>query len=100
MFWDEPEANLNPKYVPIIADLLLELEKGGVQIFISTHDYFIAKYLDVRRKEYNRIKYFSLYQSDNGVKCESADSFSILKNNTIMETFISLYEEEIGKVMD
>lgn len=99
LFWDEPEANLNPKYVPIIADLLLELEKSGVQIFISTHDYFIAKYLDVRRKEDNRIKFLSLYQGDSGVKCESADSFTMLKNNTIMETFLSLYEEEIGKVM-
>jgi len=99
LFWDEPEANLNPKYVPIIADLLLELEKSGVQIFISTHDYFIAKYLDVRKKEDNRIIFLSLYQGDSGVKCESADSFTMLKNNTIMETFLSLYEEEIGKVM-
>lgn len=100
LLWDEPEANLNPVYVPILANLLLELERSGVQIFVSTHDYFISKYIDVRRTEKDEVKFLSLYQTDAGVKCEAENSFTGLKNNSIMDTFIQLYEEEIGKVMD
>ena len=39
LFWDEPEANINPTHIPIIADMLLALQRSGVQIFIATHDY-------------------------------------------------------------
>lgn len=100
LFWDEPEANLNPVYVPILTNLLLDLERNGVQIFVSTHDYFISKYIDVRKTEEDDVRFLSLYSTEAGVKCESETSFSGLKNNSIMDTFISLYEEEIGKVMD
>lgn len=44
LFWDEPEANINPKYIPVLAELLIMLESEGVQIFVSTHDYFLHKY--------------------------------------------------------
>ncbi len=101
LLWDEPEANINPIYVPIIVDILLELQRNGVQIFVSTHDYFVSKYVDVRKSEQDKVQFLSLYQTDSdGVKCETGKSFKGLKNNTIMDTFISLYEEEIGKVMD
>lgn len=51
LFWDEPEANINPKYIPVLAELLIMLESEGVQIFVSTHDYFLAKYIEVKRNE-------------------------------------------------
>ena len=44
LFWDEPEANINPKYIPVLAELLIMLESEGVQIFVSPHDYFLHKY--------------------------------------------------------
>lgn len=100
LLWDEPEANLNPAYIPIIVELLLELQRSGVQIFISTHDYFVSKYIDVRKKDHDEVKFLSLYQTENGVRCEEEKSFTRLKNNTIMDTFIELYEEEIEKVME
>ena len=100
LLWDEPEANLNPYYIPQIVDILFALERSGVQIFISTHDYFISKYIDVRKTEKDDVRFLSLYPTVSGVKCEAENAFSGLKNNTIMDTFISLYKEEIGKVMD
>ena len=33
LFWDEPEANLNPILIKVIARLLYKLAEGGVQIF-------------------------------------------------------------------
>ena len=39
LIWDEPEANLHPKFLPKIVECLLELSRHGVQIFLSTHNY-------------------------------------------------------------
>lgn len=97
LFWDEPEANVNPKYIPILAELLIMLEKEGVQIFVSTHDYFLSKYIEVKRSKDSSIQYISLYKDENDkVQCESADEFELLEHNAIMDTFRQLYREEIG----
>jgi len=100
LFWDEPEANINPAHIPILVEMLLELERGGVQIFISTHDYFLSKYFEVKCSEDDKVRYHSFYLEDDSVKVESADGFKVLAHNTILDTFISLYKEEIDKVMN
>jgi predicted ATP-dependent endonuclease of OLD family len=99
LFWDEPEANVNPVHIPVITDMLLELQRDGVQIFVATHDYFVAKYLGVRRTEGDNIRYHSLFKDKKSVLCESADSFEELQNNLILDTFIALYKEEIDRTM-
>ena len=100
LFWDEPEANINPKYIPVLAELLIMLESEGVQIFVSTHDYFLAKYIEVKRTEKSDIRYISLYKDiEDKVQCETATEFELLKNNAIMDTFRQLYREEIGVVL-
>ena len=99
LFWDEPEANINPKHIPTIVDMLLELQRNGVQIFISTHDYFLAKYFEVKKEDTDKITYYSLYDNDGAVEYEQNTNFRDLKNNDIMDTFLNLYESEIDKVM-
>lgn len=100
LFWDEPEANLNPIHIPIIVDLLLLLQREGVQIFISTHDFFVAKYFDVRRTEADEIRFHSLYRKENnGIMYEMKSNFADLENNPIMDTFMKLYHEELGLVV-
>lgn len=97
LFWDEPEANINPKYIPVLVDLLIMLESEGVQIFISTHDYFLSKYIEVKRKKDSNIQYISLYKDGNEqIQCEIAKKFDLLEHNTIMNTFLQLYREEMG----
>ena len=61
-YWDEPEANINPKYIPVLAELLIMLESEGVEIFVSTHDYFLSKYIEVKRSKESDIQYISLYK--------------------------------------
>lgn len=102
LFWDEPEANLNPEHIPLIADLLLQLQRDGVQVFVSTHDYFLARYLDVRAKDDDEIAFFSLYKekNDNAVRHEMERSFHDLKHNPIKDTFNKLYHEEIEQWME
>ena len=97
LFWDEPEANINPKYIPVLAELLIMLETEGVQIFVSTHDYFLSKYIEVKRRQDSKLQYISLYKNENNkVLCEIAPEFELLEHNTIMDTFRQLYREEIG----
>ena len=101
LLWDEPEANLNPKLIPVIVDMLMELSKHGVQIFIATHDYFFARYLEVRKSSEDKVIYHALYKSDefDGVMCESQEKFAALDNNSIITQSINLYKEEVKKVM-
>lgn len=97
LFWDEPEANINPQLIPRLVEVLLELQSNGVQIFISTHDYILAKYFEVKRKEDNEVMFFSLYKSDDGVQCEKNECFKNLKENSITEAFDKLLDEVYDK---
>lgn len=47
LFWDEPEANMNPKLVVVMKDFLIGLAKAGVQVFIATHDYLLCRELSL-----------------------------------------------------
>lgn len=94
-FWDEPEANINPSAIPLIAEILLMLQRHNVQIYIATHDYFLTKYLDVGRKKDDCIRYHSLYIDDKKIVCEQAERFTLLEHNPIMETFTALYKKEV-----
>lgn len=99
LFWDEPEASINPKHIPILVDLLFILENEGVQIFVTTHDYFVAKYIEIKRNKKSNVQYISLYKDkneDNEVKCEMANEFELLEHNVIMDTFRQLYRDEVG----
>lgn len=47
LFWDEPETNMNPKMIKPLVDAIMQLAKLGVQVFITTHDYFLQQYLNM-----------------------------------------------------
>lgn len=96
LFWDEPEANINPSYIPVIVDLLLTLSRNGVQVFIATHDYFLSKYMDARKETSDIVLYHSLRKEEDKLLCETEKDFNLLDKNTILETARMLYREEIG----
>lgn len=62
LLWDEPEANLNPELYPLVAGVLLKLQENGVQIFVATHSYNFAKYLEIRRKNKEQVMFHNLYK--------------------------------------
>jgi ABC-type lipoprotein export system ATPase subunit len=47
LFWDEPEANLNPKLVKLVARTILDLGRNGIQVFIATHSLFLMRELHI-----------------------------------------------------
>ena len=97
LFWDEPEANLNPEVLGVLVDILLQLQRMGVQIFIATHDYAILKELDIRMTKGDKARFYALYRSDSDdeITCEVAEEPFNLENSAISEAFTSLYDRAI-----
>jgi energy-coupling factor transporter ATP-binding protein EcfA2 len=50
LFWDEPEANLNPKMIKTVAKTVLQLAQSGIQVFIATHSLFLLRELHILRQ--------------------------------------------------
>lgn len=97
LFWDEPEANINPKYISVIAELLLELQRNGVQIFVATHDYMLSKYFEVRKNKGDSIMFFSIEKKDTeGVTVSSCEYFGEI-NSEITKSFEELLDEIYDK---
>lgn len=47
LFWDEPEAGLNPESIKVLAPLLAGLASRGTQIFLATHSLFLLRELQM-----------------------------------------------------
>ena len=100
LLWDEPEANINPELIPTLVDILLELQSEGVQIFISTHSYNLAKYFEVKRKEKNQVLFHSLYKKGNEVLAQTEEYFGKLDNNKIISADEDLLDEVFEKNLE
>jgi AAA15 family ATPase/GTPase len=95
LFWDEPEANLNPELIPVLVEILLELQKSGVQLFIATHSSNFAQYFDVLRTKDNSVMFHNLYKKDDGyIYCHSAERYDKLAHNSIERA-----DERLGNVI-
>ena len=100
---DEPESNLNPSLIDLLVNILLSLSKLGVQIFIATHNSFILDDIELQRTDKDAIMYHSFYFDENdfnsGVKIETKESLSDLKNNPINEKIIKQHNEYIDDMI-
>lgn len=102
LFWDEPETNMNPRMIRPIVQALVALAQMGVQIFVTTHDYFVQQefnmlttYSELNSKHLD-IRFMSLYRDEetNNVKFEMKKTASDLKHNAIMQEFDAMYDRE------
>lgn len=71
LFWDEPEANLNPRLIKDIACSILDVAASGIQVVIATHSLFLLRELQILKAtpEYKKVqtRYFGLSKEDDGV---------------------------------
>ena len=98
LLWDEPESNINPELIPLLVDILLDLQKEGVQIFIATHSYNLAKYFEVKKND--NVMFHNLYKTENGVKVQSDKYFGELENNAIIEADSRLLDDVIEESLE
>lgn len=102
LLWDEPEANLNPKLMKRLVQILLELSRNGQQIILATHDYVLLKWLDLlmeKKGKEDHVRFHVLQrQGDDGkMSVHSTDDYAQLVNTGISKTFGELYDAEIER---
>ena len=89
VFWDEPESNLNPKLIKLIAKVIYSLATNGVQVFIATHSLFLLRELEIisvneNNKNFNQ-RYFSLRPEGNNVLIEQGNELTDLQTLTLLD---------------
>lgn len=97
LFWDEPEANLNPSLMGKVVEIILELQRQGVQVFLATHNYVLLKEFDLRKKETDVVRYVSLERGADGVQGRSTHDYVNIQPNALSATFDDLYNRELSK---
>ena len=99
LFWDEPEANLNPSLLKTVIEVLFELQRFGVQIFLATHNYIILKQLDILKEKNNSVRFFHLTKDKKtkAVNCQSGDSYTDLLPNKISDAYTDIYNAEVER---
>jgi hypothetical protein len=100
LFWDEPEANMNPRLITLIADLLVDLAGLGAQVFVTTHDYLLSHRLSLI-SEYGRrpdvpIRFFAFHRPVPGgpVRVDAGATLAELPDNPILDEFTRHYDFE------
>lgn len=97
LFWDEPEANLNPALMEDVVKVLLMLAANGTQVFIATHNYAFLRELDFQKGDMPTC-FFALENTlDHGVIPHAAESYRDIKPNKIAEEYLRLYDLEIKR---
>lgn len=101
LFWDEPEANLNPKLVVKVAKLLKRFADLGMQIFVTTHDYLLSHELSLLAEYPTQpsveIKFFALHKPErlSGVLVEEGKTLAEIEHNPILNEFTAHYDREL-----
>jgi ABC-type ATPase involved in cell division len=99
LFWDEPEANLNPRLTRQLIEFLRRLAAQGVQIFLATHDALVTQRLSLAA-EYEQepvvpIQFLALMRDESGaIRDRVADSLADLTANPILDEYARYYEDE------
>lgn len=78
LFWDEPEANLNPKLVKLVARTILNICQSGVQVFVATHSLFLLRELYILQQtpDYRKLetRHFGLYAGEESVEVRQGET--------------------------
>lgn len=98
IFIDEIESALHPKAVCQFLDMIDNIaNEMGIQVFITSHSYFVIKKLFlIALKKENTVKCISLNKGKEAQICDLHDG---MPDNSIIDTSIQLYEQEIEEVL-
>lgn len=99
LYWDEPEANLNPSMFPVVAEILAKLAASGTQLHIASHSYAFLRELEFEAEKSGvTMKLFALERTkSSGVTVKEATSFIELDPNPILDEYESLYRRTVRK---
>lgn len=98
IFIDEIESALHPKAVCEFLDMIDTIANNmGLQVFITSHSYFVIKKLYlIAMKKAGSVGCISL---NKGQEIQIFDLYDGMPKNSIIDTSIRLYEQEIEEVL-
>lgn len=91
LFWDEPETNLNPKLIRIVAKSVVQLAAQGIQIFVATHSLFLLREFEIELAKRASSKhavpamFFGLRFGPDGITFDQGGTLSDLGEITSLE---------------
>ncbi len=98
LFVDEPEVNLHPKAIVLFAEMLHEFAQSGIQVYLTTHSYFLLKRLEQLAREKNAD--YSLLdlrkQEGSGVTGTESKLADGLPENPIVEESLRLFDRDVA----
>lgn len=99
LFLDEPENNLHPYALREVVKAIMKLSELGVQIFLTTHNYFVLKQLQIESVRMSRDVTCCSLSRNSDTKIVEA-RFSNLREgvptaNDIVEESLKMYNEDI-----
>jgi len=98
LFWDEPEANLNPRLVRRVVDFLRDFARGGAQVFLASHDYLLTQRLSLAAEidPALPIRFFGLSRDSKSgpVRAEAGRLLSDIDETPMMKEFARYFEEQ------
>ena len=94
---DEPEANLHPKAIIAMADILFDLSQAGVQVYTATHSFYFLSRIEQRAREAQSkpVSLVDLRRSENGVTASFHDLRDGIPDNPILQQSEYLLNEAI-----
>lgn len=107
LFWDEPEANLNPRTQRAVARAIRTLAASGTQVFVATHSLFMLREFELMSREGADdvdTRYVGLYRESpaqdalisTGVRAESAEDLDDLSAVAALEAETAQNLEYMG----
>jgi AAA15 family ATPase/GTPase len=98
LFVDEPEANLHPRAIVLLAEMLHGLARAGIQVFLTTHSYFVIKRLEqLARAQGADHSLLDLRQEggSRGVAGTVSRLSDGLPDNPILQQSLALFDEDV-----
>lgn len=97
LFVDELEVNLHPKAICLFADMLHAMAQSNIQIFLTSHSYFLLKRLEqLARKHKTDYTLLDLRKTEQGtMRAQSTKFADGLPDNPITEQSLALFQEDV-----
>jgi predicted ATP-dependent endonuclease of OLD family len=89
LFWDEPEANLNPRLIKQVAQSIMNLSQTGIQVFLATHSLFLLRELEIllANQQSPQVipRFFGLHFAAGSVVVNQGDAIDEIGNITALD---------------
>jgi hypothetical protein len=97
LFMDEPETALHPDAIRQMVEMLVAMSKAGVQIFVSSHSYFLIKQFAICAKRDSLSTMCWNLNKENGIVKASFHDMQdgVLPQNTVIEEALKMFDDEI-----